>query len=76
MRWKLMTYARATLDRQRSSSFICLGDQTVAAAHETCDRIEAALKAVVKDCVVTIHVEPEFKAKHSGIVVLIRRETC
>jgi cation diffusion facilitator family transporter len=46
------------------------GQQTVAAAHETCDRIEAALKAVVKDCVVTIHVEPEFKAKHSGIVVL------
>lgn len=46
------------------------GEQTVAAAHETCDRIEAALKAVVKDCVVTIHVEPEFKAKHSGIVVL------
>ncbi|MDP3660123.1 MAG: cation diffusion facilitator family transporter [Phenylobacterium sp.] len=46
------------------------GEQTVAAAHETCDRIEAALKAVVKDCVVTIHVEPEYKAKHSGIVVL------
>lgn len=46
------------------------GEQTVAAAHETCDRIEAALKAVVKDCVVTIHVEPEHKAKHSGIVVL------
>lgn len=46
------------------------GEQTVAAAHETCDRIEAALKAVVKDCIVTIHVEPEFKAKHSGIVVL------
>ena len=46
------------------------GDQMVATAHDTCDRIEAALKAVVKDCVVTIHVEPEHKAKHSGIVVL------
>jgi cation diffusion facilitator family transporter len=46
------------------------GDQTVREAHETCDRIEAALKAVVKDCVVTIHVEPEHKAKHTGIVVI------
>ena len=46
------------------------GEQTVSKAHETCDRIEAALKAVVKDCVVTIHVEPEHKAKHSGIIVL------
>jgi divalent metal cation (Fe/Co/Zn/Cd) transporter len=45
------------------------GKQTVAAVHETRDRIEAALKAVVKDCVETIHVEPEFKAKHSGVVV-------
>lgn len=46
------------------------GEQTVSEAHETCDRIEAALKAVVKDCIVTIHVEPEHKAKHTGIVVL------
>ena len=28
------------------------------------------LKALLPDCVVTIHVEPEHKAKHSGIVVL------
>jgi cation diffusion facilitator family transporter len=28
------------------------------------------VKTVVEGCVVTIHVEPEFKAKHSGIVVL------
>lgn len=46
------------------------GEQTVSEAHETCDRIEAALKAVVRDCIVTIHVEPEHKAKHTGIVVL------
>ena len=46
------------------------GDWTVAAAHDVCDRIEAALKVRVVDCVVTIHVEPEFKAKHNGIVVL------
>jgi hypothetical protein len=35
-----------------------------------CDHIEAGLKALVEGCVVTIHVEPEFKAKHTGIVVL------
>jgi cation diffusion facilitator family transporter len=43
---------------------------TVAEAHEICDRIEAALKAHTPGLVVTIHVEPEGKAKHSGIVVL------
>lgn len=46
------------------------GESTVLAAHETCDRIEAALKAVIPECVVTIHIEPDHKAKHSGIVVL------
>lgn len=39
-------------------------------AHQICDRIEAALRQVVPDCTVNIHVEPEHKAKHSGIVVL------
>lgn len=46
------------------------GDLTVRAAHDVCDRIEAGLKRVLPDCVVTIHVEPEHKAKHSGIVVI------
>ena len=46
------------------------GDLTVTAAHEMCDRIEAVLKARISGCVVTIHVEPEHKAKHNGIVVL------
>jgi cation diffusion facilitator family transporter len=46
------------------------GALTVAEAHDLCDRVEAGLKTVVEGCVVTIHVEPEFKAKHSGIVVL------
>lgn len=46
------------------------GALTVSEAHDLCDRIEAGLKALVEGCVVTIHVEPEFKAKHSGIVVL------
>jgi cation diffusion facilitator family transporter len=46
------------------------GALSVSEAHEMCDKVEAALKALVAGCVVTIHVEPEEKAKHSGIVVL------
>ena len=46
------------------------GSLTVSAAHEMCDRVEAGLKALVEGCVVTIHVEPEEKAKHAGIIVL------
>ncbi|MEO6300817.1 MAG: cation diffusion facilitator family transporter [Paracoccaceae bacterium] len=46
------------------------GTLTVSAAHEMCDRVEAALKELVDGCVVTIHVEPEEKAKHAGIIVL------
>ena len=46
------------------------GNLTVSAAHEMCDRVEAGLKALVEGCVVTIHVEPEEKAKHAGIIVL------
>ena len=43
---------------------------TVKHAHDICDRIEDAIKAKVPDCVVTIHVEPEGEAKHSGVLVL------
>jgi cation diffusion facilitator family transporter len=46
------------------------GETTVEAAHDLCDRIEAALMEALPDARVTIHVEPEHKAKHSGIVVL------
>ena len=46
------------------------GDMRVAEAHAICDRIEAALRAEVEGLVVTIHVEPEVKAKHSGVLVL------
>jgi len=46
------------------------GDMSVFTAHEICDRIENALQQEVKGTVVTIHVEPENKAKHSGIVVI------
>ena len=46
------------------------GAMSVDAAHAICDRIEAKLREAVKDVQITIHVEPEEKAKHSGIVVL------
>lgn len=43
---------------------------SVAEAHDICDRIEAAIRAEFGLATITIHVEPEDKAKHSGIVVL------
>jgi cation diffusion facilitator family transporter len=46
------------------------GDMRVAEAHAICDRIETALKAEVDGLVITIHVEPEGKAKHHGVLVL------
>jgi cation diffusion facilitator family transporter len=46
------------------------GDMRVAEAHDICDRIEAALRRDVEGVVVVIHVEPEHKAKHSGILVV------
>lgn len=49
---------------------VVAGQTSVSDAHDICDRIERALKAEIEDARVTIHVEPENKAKHSGIVVL------
>jgi len=46
------------------------GAMSVAEAHDICDRIEARLRDKVDDAMITIHVEPEEKAKHSGIVVV------
>ena len=46
------------------------GQTTVAEAHDICDRIEAALKEHLPDAQITIHVEPEHKAKHSGVLVI------
>ena len=47
------------------------GDSRVADAHEICDRIEEALKADMDgDALITIHVEPEAKAKSTGVPVL------
>ncbi|WP_299747081.1 cation diffusion facilitator family transporter [Devosia sp.] len=46
------------------------GAMSVDAAHAICDNIEAKLHEAVEDIQITIHVEPENKAKHAGIVVL------
>lgn len=46
------------------------GQMSVDDAHTICDRIEHRLREEVEHCLITIHVEPENKAKHSGIVVL------
>ncbi len=46
------------------------GAMRVDEAHSICDRVEGALKDEVAGLVVTIHVEPEGKAKHRGVLVL------
>jgi cation diffusion facilitator family transporter len=43
---------------------------TVLNAHDICDRLEKALQQIVKDCRVTIHVEPEGEARHRGVLVV------
>ncbi len=47
------------------------GEMSVQTSHDICDRIEEALKKAVKGAKVTIHVEPEEKAKHPGGVPVI-----
>jgi cation diffusion facilitator family transporter len=46
------------------------GAMSVAAAHSICDRIEDTLKAEMGHIMITIHVEPEEKAKRGGVPVL------
>lgn len=46
------------------------GTMSVSAAHDICDAIELALKAEMPGVVITIHVEPEAKAKHDGVLVV------
>ncbi len=46
------------------------GDLSVSQAHAICDRIEAALREDMHHLIITIHVEPEGKAKHHGVLVL------
>ena len=43
---------------------------TVAELHDICDRIEEALRAELQQLMITIHVEPEAKAKQHGVPVL------
>jgi cation diffusion facilitator family transporter len=48
------------------------GTMTVNAAHDICDRLEAALEAEIEGSDVVIHVEPEYKAKkHSKSAIRI-----
>jgi cation diffusion facilitator family transporter len=46
------------------------GSMSVTEAHDICDRLERAIKAEMQDALISIHVEPDDKAKHAGIVVL------
>ncbi|MEZ4701898.1 MAG: cation diffusion facilitator family transporter [Rhodothermales bacterium] len=48
------------------------GAMSVEASHAICDRIEAALREAIADCSITIHVEPEEKAKHQGPVARLK----
>ena len=49
---------------------VVAGSMTVSAAHDICDRLERAIKAEFPDALISIHVEPDDRAKHSGIVVV------
>ncbi|OYU91357.1 MAG: cation-efflux pump [Bradyrhizobiaceae bacterium PARB1] len=49
---------------------VVAGTTTVSAAHDICDNLEQAIRAEIGEALITIHVEPDDKAKHSGIVVL------
>jgi len=46
------------------------GGMSVSAAHDICDRLERAIKDEFADALISIHVEPDDRAKHSGILVL------
>ncbi len=46
------------------------GHMEVQTAHDICDRIEVALRSELGEALINIHVEPEQKAKHKGVVVL------
>jgi cation diffusion facilitator family transporter len=46
------------------------GEMSVQEAHNICDRLEDAIRAEMPDSSTTIHVEPQDKAKHHGVLVL------
>jgi divalent metal cation (Fe/Co/Zn/Cd) transporter len=45
------------------------GAMTVEKSHRMCDRLETALKREIPGARITIHVEPEHKAKEEGIQI-------
>lgn len=45
------------------------GVMSVHQAHEICDHIEHAIKQELPGIIITIHLEPEEKAKHSGVLL-------
>ena len=49
---------------------VVASDMTVTQAHDICDRLERAIKHEYPDALISVHVEPDDKAKHAGIVVL------
>lgn len=46
------------------------GEMSVQEAHTICDRLEDAIRAEMPGSSITIHVEPQDKAKHHGVLVL------
>jgi cation diffusion facilitator family transporter len=48
---------------------VVASQMTISRAHAVCDRLEAALEKAIEGALVTIHIEPENKAKHKGIVI-------
>ncbi|GBQ67387.1 cation efflux system protein [Ameyamaea chiangmaiensis NBRC 103196] len=46
------------------------GTMSVEESHGICDRIEAALRRDIGNALIHIHVEPDRKAKHRGVIVL------
>ncbi len=46
------------------------GAMAVSEAHDICDRIERAIRAEISDALINIHVEPEAKAKNTGVLVM------
>ncbi|ENN88599.1 cation diffusion facilitator family transporter [Rhizobium freirei PRF 81] len=45
-------------------------EMTVGRSHDICDKVEEALRNAISGAIITIHVEPEYKAKHKGIIVV------
>lgn len=45
------------------------GQMNVDAAHDICDRIERAIKREMPGMVITIHIEPDVKAKQEGVLL-------